>query len=58
MLLRGDDQAATAARLCGRSRFGAAKARAAGDQVSFSPVSAWCASRMVIIRVIGSTGDG
>ena len=32
--------------------------RTARDQVSFPPVSACRASRIVIIRVIGSTGDG
>ena len=32
--------------------------RTARDQVSFPPVSARWVSRMVIIRVMGSTGDG
>ena len=37
---------------------GPLRRRTARDQVSFPPVSACRASRMVIIRVMGSTGDG
>ncbi len=35
-----------------------ARCRSARDQVSFAPIRAWWASRIVTIRVMGSSGDG
>ena len=47
-----------ATRALEKAGFRAARRRTDRDQVSLSPISTRWASRIVIIRVMGSTGDG